>query len=109
MNEAYFVKLLNVFCPMHLVLDAAGAIVHAGPTLRKITGKELVGAPFLQTFEVKRPQGVTTLEALRESLGSRVALRLKSAQERAFLAQRLLAVVTLKPPRRWCQRAPDHQ
>lgn len=58
--------VLDVLCPMHLTLDAAGIITHAGPTTQKLRpAMPLVGVPFLEAFAVKRPRGITTLEQLR--------------------------------------------
>lgn len=58
-------EVLDVLCPMHLVLDAEGIITHAGPTAQKLRPEtELVGQAFMQAFTVMRPRGIMTLAQL---------------------------------------------
>ncbi|MEL6644242.1 MAG: GGDEF domain-containing protein [Pseudomonadota bacterium] len=57
---------LGRLMPMHLALDAAGTILHAGPTLRKVCHPTpLIGASFFERFEVRRPAGLASVEAIR--------------------------------------------
>jgi len=59
-------QVLDVLCPMHLMLDARGVIIHAGPTTQKLRPDlVLVGTPFLEAFAVMRPRGITTPALLR--------------------------------------------
>ncbi len=68
--------LLDVFCPMHVVLDARGRVVHAGPTLRKVFAQQpLTGRRFLEIFELRRPRGVEDMTGLRACHGGRLKLR----------------------------------
>nr|WP_236045201.1 MULTISPECIES: diguanylate cyclase [Pseudooceanicola] len=63
---------------MHLVLDAAGQVVHAGPTLRRLRpGQVLTGRPFEDLFEVQRPQLPAGMAALLDQAGTRLHLRLR--------------------------------
>lgn len=49
--------LLDVLCPMHLILDQDGQILHAGPTLCKLRPERvLVGLPLLDVLELTRPR-----------------------------------------------------
>ena len=58
-------EVLDVLCPMHLVLDAEGIITHAGPTAQKLRPEtELVVQAFMQAFTVMRPRGIMTLAQL---------------------------------------------
>lgn len=73
---------LDVLMPMHVRLNADGQICHAAPTLAKILGAELERNPdFFSLFMVRRPRGVTSLEALRNKSG--VALNLQLQGDRA--------------------------
>lgn len=64
---------LDVLCPMHLILDIGGRVIHAGPTARKVLGADaLIGRPFFEVFEVKRPRLQASVRALRASGGKRL-------------------------------------
>jgi diguanylate cyclase (GGDEF)-like protein len=70
---------LDRLMPMHLRLDAQGAIRSVGPTLAKllpasgVTG-QLVG----RVFALRRPVSVTNIAELRARIGSRLHLALKN-------------------------------
>ncbi len=70
--------ILDVLCPMHVLLDATGHIVQAGPTTRKVhpSGK-LTGARFLEVFELKRPRVVSTMRELCTMAGDKLHLQLR--------------------------------
>jgi diguanylate cyclase (GGDEF)-like protein len=70
--------MLDVLCPMHVLVEKDGTISHAGPTIQKIckTGA-LVGAAFFDRFAVKRPKGIVTMDDLRRKAGSRLHLALE--------------------------------
>ena len=58
-------RLLDTLCPMHLVLDGAEHIRHAGPTMRKLRpNRSLEGTPFADAFYIKRPRGSASLRHL---------------------------------------------
>ncbi|RMH43710.1 MAG: GGDEF domain-containing protein [Alphaproteobacteria bacterium] len=47
---------LDIVLPLNVVIDAGGAIVHAGPTMKKLFGDHaLVGVSFFGAFDVRRP------------------------------------------------------
>lgn len=51
---------LDALMPMHALVSPAGVIVHAGPSLKKITPYQPpIGRAFLDVFQVARPFGVT--------------------------------------------------
>jgi diguanylate cyclase (GGDEF)-like protein len=71
MNGLPCTDVLDVISPMHLMVDASGHIIHAGPTVQKLhPDTDLVGCRFLEIFAVKRPRSVTTMADLR-SVGDR--------------------------------------
>lgn len=69
--------ILDVLCPMHVVVNATGHIVHAGPTLAKIMGEGLKGQRFLEVFELRRPRSIQAISDLQEELGTTLHLRLR--------------------------------
>ncbi|MEM6941132.1 MAG: diguanylate cyclase [Pseudomonadota bacterium] len=76
---------LDVLCPMHLILDASGTITHAGPTLKKLkAGQPLIGQPFLDVFELRKPRMAGGIEELHEVAGEKLRLRLLSDPDTAF-------------------------
>jgi diguanylate cyclase (GGDEF)-like protein len=78
---------LDILCPMHCVLDAAGTLCHAGPTLEKLRSRmALVGRSFWDVFEVIRPQGITDLPTLLAHGGRGLRLRFRAPPETALKA-----------------------
>lgn len=76
-------EMLNVMCPMHVVLNSSGEICCAGPTAQKLLpGKTLVGQAFLDIFEIKRPREITSIEALCEKAGTKLHLQFRGAPHR---------------------------
>lgn len=71
--------LLDVLCPMHLVLDADGRIVHAGPTAQRSWPCGPVGRAFLELFDVKRPRLAPGVAGLRAAVGRRLHCVLRGA------------------------------
>ncbi len=56
---AAMTQVLDVLCPMHLLLSQAGEVLHAGPTLARLRPHtRLNGARFLDLFEVTRPRQI---------------------------------------------------
>lgn len=59
------VPLLDQLCPLHLMMDGAGHIRHAGPTMQKLRpDRVLEGAQFSEVFRIRRPRGGATLAGL---------------------------------------------
>lgn len=71
---------LDALCPMHVILSETGHIVHAGPTAQKLrpTGT-VIGARFLEVFDLKRPRAVTTMDGLKACAGTKLHLQLRDA------------------------------
>ena len=69
---------LSRLMPMHVGLDAAGRITSVGPTLAKlIDGPLPLNVGFLKVFEVRRPAGITSVQALRGRAGARLHVNLR--------------------------------
>lgn len=72
--------VLDVLMPMHVALDAAGLIRHAGPTISRILGgTPMAGTPLLAVFDLRRPAGITDFDGMTAQLGSRLSLVPKSS------------------------------
>ncbi|NDW44689.1 GGDEF domain-containing protein [Ruegeria sp. PrR005] len=80
-NLAY---LLEKLCPMFVLLDAAGRIASAGPTLQKLRPEmEMVGKLFLEVFELLRPRSVASMQAIASS-GAKLHLRFRDTPRTAL-------------------------
>lgn len=72
-EEAALFFLLDRLSPLHLVLATDGRIVHAGPTLARLLGKQIIeGCDLLDLFEVTRPQGIAQSLDLLDHSGRRL-------------------------------------
>ena len=80
--------MLDRFCPMHVVIGPTGHVTHAGPTLARIVAPEpVIGARFLELFEMMRPRMVQGIEGLRALDGARLRLRLRARPRYALKGQ----------------------
>ncbi|WP_317055655.1 diguanylate cyclase domain-containing protein [Roseovarius rhodophyticola] len=71
-------SMLDVLCPMHVVLNATGHVVHTGPTLTKVFGGDrLNGKRFLELFELKRPKLGPNMQDLLSAKGKRLHFMLR--------------------------------
>jgi diguanylate cyclase (GGDEF)-like protein len=71
---------LSRLMPLHLVVDADGMILSAGPTLTRMRSpRQLEGARFFDLFAVRRPHGAATMADLAASGGDRLALEFRTA------------------------------
>lgn len=78
-------QILDVLCPMHLVVSATGHIVHAGPTIAKLrTDPPLIGSRFLEIFSLQRPRAINTMEDLRKTSHTKLHLELRDAPRTAL-------------------------
>lgn len=77
MSRIASTSILDTLCPMHVVLDETGHLVHAGPSFNKIlSGSEVIGQRFLELFEIKRPRTGNTMRALLGLAGIKLHLQL---------------------------------
>ncbi len=78
-TNAAYASMMDVLCPMHVVLDQTGHVTHAGPTLLKLFAETpLIGARFAELFEVKRPRGDGSMRAMTASAGGKMYLRIRN-------------------------------
>lgn len=79
-NVRDIVGVLDVMCPMHVVVNPTGHISHVGPTLEKLWGKATpVGQRFLEVLEVVRPKGIESISDLWATHGGKLYLRKRQA------------------------------
>lgn len=72
--------VLDVLCPMHLMLDGDGVITHAGPTTQKLRpDMPLIGTNFLHAFRVMRPRGIVTMTQVWKTLNVKLHLEMNGA------------------------------
>jgi hypothetical protein len=79
-------EVLDHLCPLHLRLNAAGQIVHLGPTLNKLGLEALVGETFDDVFAIERPGAFTSFEHLTGQASTRAQLKLRNSPGIAFKA-----------------------
>jgi diguanylate cyclase (GGDEF)-like protein len=79
MKDLAQTHMLDVLCPMHLILDKNGCIAHSGPTVKKLCPDiDLRGTPFFDVFVVKRPKSTRTFSAMCRKAGSKMHLSLRA-------------------------------
>ena len=77
--------LLDALCPMHLRIDASGAVIHAGPTLLRLRpAAALLGRPIFEVFDIARPRGIDQVAALLLAHGSTLRLTFRDAPQTSF-------------------------
>ncbi|APE42965.1 GGDEF domain-containing protein [Sulfitobacter alexandrii] len=87
MTVAFGASALDVLCPMHLVIGAAGRILHAGPTACKLgRDRRLEGQEFLDVFAVNRPRAIACFDDLRRLRDTRLHLEMRAPPHTALKA-----------------------
>lgn len=77
--------ILDVLCPMHLVISGTGHVSHVGPTLWKMRPDDpFSGNRFLEVFAVKRPRNVRDMSDLRGITGLKLHLELRDGTRTQF-------------------------
>ena len=72
--------MLDTLCPMHVVLDASGRIVQAGPAFHKWHPEgNPTGLRFLDLLELKRPRTESGMKALLSAAGKKLHLQMRQA------------------------------
>lgn len=80
MSPIHTAPMMDTLCPMHVMLNDTGHIVHAGPTLVKtLPDRTLVGMRFQELFELKRPSIGTTMQDFLATAGTKLHLKLRDA------------------------------
>ncbi len=71
--------LLDVLCPMHVVLDANGVIRRAGPVIGKlIPGRSLKGVSAFDVFELRRPKSLNSMASLMAQSGRKLHFAMRT-------------------------------
>ncbi|MGR3505290.1 MAG: diguanylate cyclase domain-containing protein [Paracoccaceae bacterium] len=79
--------VLDVLCPMHLLLSPCGDVIHVGPTLQKLrAGLDMAGRPFLDLFAVTRPRRIDTAAAFSQLRGGKMRLVFRDPPRTTFKA-----------------------
>ncbi len=85
MKPADLTGLLEMLCPMFVLVDEQGEIKFVGPTLQKLRPKQpMQGRSILDVFDLVRPRSVTTTSALLSLAGAKLHLKLKDEPRTAL-------------------------
>lgn len=86
MNGFELTDVLDVLCPMHLILDDSGHVLHAGPTAVKLAEgqRSLIDRCFLDLVDIVRPRHITSVQDLRQIMGHKLHLEVKDANRTAL-------------------------
>ncbi len=85
MKPADLTGLLEMLCPMFVLVDEQGELKFVGPTLQKLRPKQpMQGRSFLDVFDLVRPRSVTTTSALLSLAGAKLHLKLKDEPRTAL-------------------------
>lgn len=66
-------EALSRLMPMHLCLSAQGRVTALGPTLARVLDRQkVVGQPFFEIFQLRRPSGIASIPDLLARTGARL-------------------------------------
>ena len=87
LNPTYLVGLspeaIAKLMPMYLLVGNTGHIRQAGPTISKLKPQEdLIGTRFLESFELRRPRNISTIEELSGLGAVSLSMRLRTGLDR---------------------------
>ncbi len=77
---------LAALMPMYLILDDAGVILDAGPTLGRVSGCDLSGRRFFDVFDIRRPREISSMPSLRKAVAGTLHIRLSTPKQTLFRA-----------------------
>ncbi len=87
-DDAAFAHLLTCLCPMHLLLDQAGTIRRAGPTLQKLRpDTPMEGRAFLDLFRLTRPRAADCFADLLAGPEDKLKVGFRDAPHTALKGQ----------------------
>ncbi|MGE4324881.1 MAG: diguanylate cyclase [Pseudodonghicola sp.] len=76
------IRMLDMLCPMYMLLDEQGVITRVGPTMQKIRpDRELKGEKFLDLFDLARPRCVSQFSDLLAAKGGKLNLSFRDARK----------------------------
>ncbi|MFC4216309.1 GGDEF domain-containing protein [Pseudophaeobacter arcticus] len=74
--------IIDQICPMYLVVDAAGRIRFAGPTLKKLRpDMGWKGKKFFDVFDLLRPRWVNSMDDLLKTAGSKLHMQFRESPQ----------------------------
>ena len=77
-NSSQLADVLDLLCPMYVLLDETGHICRVGPTLQKLRADQpMKGQRFLELFELNRPKAVSSFTGLMKTSGAKLHLRFR--------------------------------
>ncbi len=72
-------NVLDVLCPMHVILNKTGHMAHCGPTVHRLWADDVPPkSRFLDEFEVLRPRGICDMTRLLAAAGQKLHLKKRS-------------------------------
>ncbi|MDK3018087.1 GGDEF domain-containing protein [Pseudodonghicola flavimaris] len=78
-------RMLNLLCPMYMLLDESGVVTHVGPTMQKLRPDEVLeGQRFLDLFDLTRPRCVGAFTDLLAAKGGKLNLSFRTAPRTAL-------------------------
>ncbi|MGI9390999.1 MAG: GGDEF domain-containing protein [Boseongicola sp.] len=77
---------LAALMPMYLILDDAGVISDAGPTLERVSGCELSGRRFFDVFDIRRPREISSVPGLKKAVAGTLHIRITNPKQTLFRA-----------------------
>ena len=78
-------EVMDTLLPMHIMVDAEGHILHAGPTCQKVAGgADLRGVELMEVFTFKRPSGINGFPTLMSAAEQRLILHPRNAAHLPF-------------------------
>ena len=71
--------VLDIVCPMHVLLDGTGHIRHAGPSFQKLRpDKPFIGQRLMEVMELRRPRASGSMASLLELEGQKLHFALRA-------------------------------
>lgn len=81
-DVASCLRMLTALCPMHIVVSEDGMIASAGPTAIKICASGIIGRPFHDVFEVRRPRVSANIKNFLGAEDTNLSLRFRNPPHR---------------------------
>lgn len=69
---------LDHVLPLHMIIDGAGVVQHAGPTIQKVfNNRKVIGRNVFGLLELRRPRSIRRIEDVAKSDTRRVQLKIR--------------------------------
>jgi diguanylate cyclase (GGDEF)-like protein len=77
---------LAALMPMYMIVDDAGVILSAGPTLERVSERDLTGQRFFDVFDIRRPRKITSVPGLKKAVAGTLHILLVQPKQTLFRA-----------------------